>query len=268
MNQKKIVSTLLGVAALTLLSGCGSSEEAPQQTPEKNTEAKPLTEEKGEKNIITKEEMEAFIFAEGFDSQEYYKTLKESTAIAQMNIINQEVHNLKSAESCNKLPDTSRQNSCKDGFYMSQANEKNDATLCEKLSQEESVKFCKQNILLQEARTSGDIAICEQVTEKYAQQKCKNSIYIEAARKTGDPSSCKNIEVQGDKIMCEQEAKFAADEQKRIAEMKKQEEIRELQRIEAAAQSEESTPTAEDVPAEAVEIIEVPEIIAEENTPA
>lgn len=265
MKHKKLIPAVLGMAMVILLSGCGSddSTDTPEMTKEpvaQNIETSDIDsgtfiETKTIK--ITKEELEDFIFAEGFDSPEYYRQIKENIEMLQMNVVSQEVYSEKNVESCNKLQKEIQKTSCKDSFYMSQANEQGDAALCDKVSQKESQKYCKQKLLVQSARKAGDAEICNAITDEYPKEDCKNSVYMETARKTGDATLCEKIENEGFKSMCTQEARFAEDEKKRIEEMKKQEAKQEAeQETEAASETEENiaVPATQDAPEEVSEV--------------
>ncbi len=222
MTTRKIfIPIVFFTAMLFFLSGCGKEESQETiltpNTPV-NQEQTSMTE--GEIPKISKEEIEKIIFAEGFESPEYYQMMKENAQMIQMNIVSQEIYQNKNPDSCNKLQVETQKTNCKDNFYMSQANETKDESFCEKISEEQTKKYCTQNVLVQSAREKGDATLCDQVTEEYTKKDCKNSVYIEIARKTGNPETCEKIEDEGYKSMCTQEANSAKAEETRIQEMK------------------------------------------------
>ncbi len=250
MKTKTSLASAAALSLIVFLSGCGVQDSAPnaEKTPQQKA---PIAVEAGMEDPmqgeeISKADLEKLIFAKGFENQEYYRQLKESTQNAQMNIVQQEVFTSKSADACNKLPEISGKN-CKNNFYISQAREKKDPKFCEKIESEDSQKYCKQDIIRQTARSTGDEKLCDSLEDKMMVQECKNETLVEAARRSGDTASCSKISEKFLKENCKQEAKFASEEKER---MKKMEE--EMKAIEAQTNNNVDT-APEETPAETPE---------------
>jgi hypothetical protein len=213
MEQKRAVPKialmiLLGIIILPLFSGC--NKENNEKTPENITEEAEATPNTSiDNNEMTKEKAEAIIFSEHFTDPEYYKELVKSAEKIQYELIREEVYSSQDETACEKIPNESGINDCKNTFYMSQSRNNNDKALCEKITDAYLKKSCISDVIIKLATKEEDISLCDEISEEANKKTCKNNVQFAIARKSKNKSSCENISDERLQKICIQEVAFS-----------------------------------------------------------
>ncbi len=254
VTQHKTGSFLVGMIMLLAFSGCGVQDDpsvekknpSVEQTLEKNTE----NSAENTKTVEDLKKLEELVFAEGFETEEYYREMRENAQRTQSDIVNREVYKSNNPESCNKLSTDSLVGSCKDDFYMGKASKEKKSALCEKIVNNDLQNYCKSYVIAQLARATNDITVCDSIDKEELKENCKADVYMKLAQKALDDSLCDKIKDVSTKRMCREEVMFTKEEKTRMNEMKKEMEKEEADELEEMNNQVDETIEMEMIPEE------------------